>query len=180
MKRIAGLVPVISLAVGTLASVQLRADRAAADRAVIMPGRGEERAWWEMVTEVRRDSHNVGTTTYRVPSDVLFRVDSSVLDRNGSACLVDLAPKLKNAVAVVVAGATDSTGTREHNVALSMARAEAAKLVLIRAGVPASIIQTAAWADEHPVADEDGPDPEQARALNRRIEILVTIARRSR
>jgi outer membrane protein OmpA-like peptidoglycan-associated protein len=114
------------------------------------------------------------TTTYHVPSDVLFPVDSASLDDAAAGALAALAPELRDATAIVIAGATDSTGSREHNLALSQARAEAARDVLVAAGVPLSIVSIEPWADDHPVADESGPDPSEARARNRRIEIIVT------
>jgi outer membrane protein OmpA-like peptidoglycan-associated protein len=134
------------------------------------PGRGQEVPWWEAIVEVP----DPGTTTYQVPSDVLFPVDSAIVDVDAAHALAALAPDLQDAVAVVIAGATDSTGPHDHNLALSRARAEAARDVLVAEGVPLSIITIEAWADDHPVADESGPDPDEARARNRRIEIIVT------
>jgi outer membrane protein OmpA-like peptidoglycan-associated protein len=85
-----------------------------------------------------------------------------------------LAPKLGRAQHIIIAGATDSTGIRQHNMQLGLARA-AARLVLVKdGGVNPAIIDTVSWADERPVADEHGPDPLGARERNRRIELIVT------
>lgn len=144
---------------------------------VAPPGRGLETPWWEAVTEERAPTtrpRQLVVTTYRVPSDVLFGVDATVVDDRGRDALRRVADELAGATAVVVAGATDSTGSRAHNEQLSLARAAAARDVLVEFGVPAGIIELEAWADDHPVADESGPDPAEARALNRRIELIVT------
>ena len=116
-----------------------------------------------------------GLVTYVVPADLLFRPDSATVDDTGRAELIDLArTQLHGAVAVVVAGATDGRGTRDHNLALSQARADAATAILVDAGIDPGIIRTQAWADDHPAADEHGPDPATAQARNRRVEITVT------
>jgi outer membrane protein OmpA-like peptidoglycan-associated protein len=172
---------VLGLAAGVPAGLALRPGFVAVPpvATVAPPGRGLEPAWWEEVTEVADDRtasepRGLVVTTYRVPADVLFAVDSAVVDERGRRALQDVAGELAGATAVVVAGATDSTGSRAHNEELSLDRAAAARDVLVASGVPAEVIELAAWADDHPVADERGPDPAQARALNRRIEIVVT------
>lgn len=143
------------------------------------PGRGLEPAWWESIAVGSVGSETTPDqrprTTYRIPADVLFETDSAVIDQSGRANLLALATgKLAKALAITIAGATDSRGTRKHNMRLSAARAEAAKAVLTAAGIDEAIITTVAWADGHPIADENGPDRSTAQALNRRIEIIFT------
>src|SRR5262245_26005859 len=76
-----------------------------------------------------------GTTVERVDnrtllvhfdSDVLFAVDSSAIDSAGRSTLGDIAGVLEDypKTAVVIQGHTDSTGTDEHNQALSERRAD--------------------------------------------------------
>lgn len=110
-----------------------------------------------------------------MPADVLFDTNSATIDTAGRDQLIRLADtSLTTAKNIVIAGATDSRGTRATNLQLSGARADAARSILITAGITPSIIHTQEWADDHPVADEHGPDPATARARNRRIEIIVT------
>ncbi len=72
-----------------------------------------------------------------------------------------------------VSGHTDSTGSAEHNRALSKARAEAIKGELVKKGIPAAEISTVGkGADELRVTPDDTP---KKRALNRRYEIRVQL-----
>ena len=148
-----------------------------ASRAVALrtpPGRGLERPWWESIT-VAEPTPDTSTVTYVVPADLLFNTDSATVDDTGQTQLAHLAhTQLRGALAIVIAGASDSRGTRIHNLALSQARADAAEAILVDAGIDPNIIRTEAWADDHPAADEHGPDPATAQARNRRVEITVT------
>jgi outer membrane protein OmpA-like peptidoglycan-associated protein len=197
--KLSVLPAVLGLAVGIGAGTAMLTARPSlpAVATVTPPGTGLEPAWWEATMKIEdpnppevsvgvdkpvvaRPVTTVDTpavaanTTYRVPGDVLFAVDSSMIDDRSRKVLLALVPELTNAVAIVVCGATDSTGTRAHNLELSLARADAARQVLVGAGIPGYKMTVEAWADDHPVVDEYGPDPAQARALNRRIEIVVT------
>ncbi len=78
-------------------------------------------------------AHIPGTTVERVgedtllvhfESDVLFGVDSAALDSGGRATLEEVAAVVDeySKTAVVVQGHTDSTGSEEHNQALSERR----------------------------------------------------------
>ena len=71
-----------------------------------LPGRHLQPPWWEVVS-----FHSTATTsTYVVPSDVLFATDSSMIDSHGASVLDALVPKLRKARSVTVAGCTDSVG----------------------------------------------------------------------
>jgi outer membrane protein OmpA-like peptidoglycan-associated protein len=87
-----------------------------------------------------------GTTVERVSedvilihfdSDVLFDVDSAVLDPGSQGTLSQVAQVLHDypKTAVVVQGHTDSTGAEEHNQALSERRAQAVHNYLVGRGV---------------------------------------------
>jgi outer membrane protein OmpA-like peptidoglycan-associated protein len=170
------LVAILAAGFGVTAGLILLAP-AGTSRAVVLrspPGRGLERPWWESIT-VADPTPNTATVTYVVPADLLFATDSATVDETGQHELVDLArTQLRGASAVVIAGATDSRDTRVHNLALSQARADATTATLVAAGIDPNIIRTEAWADDHPAADEHGPDPATAQARNRRVEITVT------
>lgn len=173
MKRlgIVALGLVAGVLAGMFVTLSQRVPASERDAAISVPHRGAEVAWWEAVKEERAGS----VRTIRVPADVLFPVDSARIDESGTAVLRSLAPSLRQASRIEIAGATDSTGSRARNVELSRLRAESAKDVLVAAGVPAGSIVTIAWADDHPLADENGPDRAEARARNRRIEIQATM-----
>ena len=138
------------------------------------PGRGFDKPWWESIT-VTASKSDPKVVTFMVPSDVVFATDSATVSETGRLDLVSLVrTQLLAADGIVVAGATDGRGTRAHNLRLSRARADAAAAIVIAAGIDPRINRIEAWADDHPVADEHGPDPAAAQARNRRVVIEVT------
>jgi outer membrane protein OmpA-like peptidoglycan-associated protein len=66
---------------------------------------------------------------------------------------------------------TDSIGTPESNLALSVSRSEAVKGMLANRAVDPKRIETAGLGQEDPIADND---TEAGRAKNRRTDIVVT------
>ncbi len=122
-----------------------------------------------------------GTTVERVSedvilvhfdSDVLFQVDSAVLDGGAQGTLSQVAQVLHDypKTAVVVQGHTDSTGSEEHNQALSQRRAEAVHNYLIGRGVDASRMTAVGYGESLPVASND---TEWGRQQNRRVGLLL-------
>lgn len=158
----------------------------------VIPGRGEETAWWERIEESESSTttpsttladENGDTTTttplvpeleFSVPSDVLFAPDSDVISPDGRDQLLVLCEnRFTGAVRIRIVGHTDSLGS--NNDELGLARAAAARDVLVGACIDGSIIEVDTRGSGEPVADESGPDPDEARARNRRIEIYVTM-----
>ena len=72
---------------------------------------------------------------------------------------------------IAVEGFTDSRGSEAYNLNLSRARAEAVRTALISAGVEPNRIQTSAYGEAFPVADNSTAS---GRQLNRRVEIVVS------
>jgi OOP family OmpA-OmpF porin len=89
---------------------------------------------------------------------------SSVLEQ--AAKLLQEYPTLK----VEIAGHTDDTGAREHNVSLSLERANAVKSYLVSLGVGAERISTRGAGPDEPVV---AAKTSAARQKNRRIEFHV-------
>lgn len=174
------IVSVLAATVGLIGARAVAApSRPVEPIALIAPtGRGLEPPWWEAITRKNPQPRPIdpGTETFIVPADLLFDTDSATIDPEGRAKLIEFAQQhLRNATAIHIFGATDSTGTHAHNFLLSQSRADAARTALIEAGISARIITTHGWADSHPIADEHGPDPMTARAQNRRVEIAITL-----
>lgn len=71
---------------------------------------------------------------------------------------------------VEVIGHTDNTGTREANLALSLARAQAVRSYLAGQGIAAASIAVTGAGPDRPVADNASAE---GRARNRRIEFRV-------
>lgn len=111
--------------------------------------------------------------TVTMPQDILFAVDSAVVNPASQADLRALANSL-NAYPnsrVVVVGHTDSTGSAAHNQALSERRASSVASVLIQNGVAPARITPVGRGENQPVATNQTPE---GRALNRRVEIIIT------
>jgi outer membrane protein OmpA-like peptidoglycan-associated protein len=122
-----------------------------------------------------------GTTVERVDdrtllvhfeSDVLFGVDSATLDSDGRMTLEDVAGVLGEyrKTAVVVQGHTDSTGSEEHNQALSERRAKSVQNYLVTRGIDPDRIATLGFGESEPVASND---TESGRRQNRRVDIML-------
>jgi outer membrane protein OmpA-like peptidoglycan-associated protein len=72
--------------------------------------------------------------------------------------------------AILVQGYTDSTGSEEHNMALSQRRAQAVYNHLALREVEQGRMAALGYGEGYPVADNATPD---GRAQNRRVSILV-------
>lgn len=105
--------------------------------------------------------------------DVLFGTDLARLNANGMRITQRLATILQQNQkrVVLVEGFTDSTGTAEHNQALSERRAGAVREALLNLGVAAERISIRGYGQEYPVAANDTAANRQ---LNRRVEIVVS------
>ena len=73
-------------------------------------------------------------------------------------------------VSVTIEGHCDERGTREYNLALGERRAQAAKNVLVAAGIPAARISTISYGKERPAVVGS---TEEAYAQNRRAVTVV-------
>jgi outer membrane protein OmpA-like peptidoglycan-associated protein len=122
-----------------------------------------------------------GTTPERVSedvllvhfdSDVLFDIDSASLDSEGRTTLDQVADVLLEypKTAVVLQGHTDSTGSEEHNFALSQRRAEAVRNFLVGQAIDSSRISAVGHGESYPRADNDTA---AGRQLNRRVDMLL-------
>lgn len=170
----------------------------------LAPNRPDEPFWWERIeplpttvpkvesestpeSQVHAGSEAPGpmaerpgsepcTVSFRAPADLLFAPNDATVSPGGSADLGELAETwVDAALAAEVLGSTDSRGTDEQNVDLASRRASAVAEILVRHGFDSQSITTVALGESSPVADEQGPDPDTARALNRRVDINFTV-----
>jgi outer membrane protein OmpA-like peptidoglycan-associated protein len=89
----------------------------------------------------------------------------------GSAAPLDTAARQLAScpdVKLIVEGHTDSSGSAEHNKALSQRRAEAVRAYLVSAGVDAARLSAVGRGEEDPIADNGTPE---GRRRNRRVEL---------
>ena len=105
---------------------------------------------------------------------IFFGYDSSVVDDAGRETLSRQAAWLQQfpGVPVHIEGHTDSSGTREYNLALGERRANAAKNYLAALGVPADRLTAVSYGEERPADPGEGAD---ALALNRRAVTVVNV-----
>jgi outer membrane protein OmpA-like peptidoglycan-associated protein len=105
-------------------------------------------------------------------SGILFDVDQSGLKTAAQTNLKNLATSLNNnpETNITIIGHTDSTGTYQHNMDLSVRRAEAVKSYIVSSGVNASRMSTHGKGPGEPIASNTTPD---GRTQNRRVEIAI-------
>ena len=108
----------------------------------------------------------------RMPQDILFPVDSAVVNPGLRADLFTLADSLNRYpdTTVAVVGHTDNTGSAAYNQDLSERRASAVRAVLINAGVSPARIRAIGAGENQPIATNQTAD---GRALNRRVDITI-------
>jgi peptidoglycan-associated lipoprotein len=97
---------------------------------------------------------------------VFFAFDSAEISSEGQQILLRQAQWLKQYpnVTVTIAGHCDERGTREYNLALGERRANAAKNVLVAAGVAPARVSTISYGKERPIVPGS---TEEAYAQNR-------------
>ena len=105
-------------------------------------------------------------------SDILYAVDSAILSNDSKYALDDFAQVMNDfpKTAIVVQGHTDSTGSEEHNEALSERRAKSVFNHLAAREVDTQRMVALGYGEGEPVADNATG---QGRMLNRRVTILV-------
>jgi outer membrane protein OmpA-like peptidoglycan-associated protein len=103
--------------------------------------------------------------------EVLFKTDQSDLKAGAMAKLDQIADALRGKEQpMVVFGFTDSVGTRDHNMDLSLKRASSVRDYLVSKGIPSDLITAQGKGPDDPVSDNGSVE---GRAANRRVEIVV-------
>ena len=109
-------------------------------------------------------------------ASALFDHDKSVLKEEGKVAMHALAESIKargiHVVDIDVIGHTDSDGSEEYNMALSIRRAEAVRDYMVSEGVDASIIDISGEGESNPIASNA---TQEGRAENRRVDIHVGV-----
>ncbi len=127
-----------------------------------------------LLQRVKEDSATLAQQIARTGSATIYGIH---FDLDKATLRPDSAPALQAVLAVIrgdpaahwiVAGHTDNAGSREHNAALSLARAQAVCDWLQKAGVSPTALREVGFGSDHPVADNASAS---GRALNRRVEL---------
>jgi len=105
-------------------------------------------------------------------SGILFDVDKTAVKSAAQTNLQNLSASLeKNSMTnILIIGHTDNTGTDEHNLELSVRRAQSVKSFLTAGGVDGSRLTTQGKGESEPIADNNTT---AGRAQNRRVEIVI-------
>lgn len=125
------------------------------------------------ILETRREARGLVVSL----SDVLFDFDRATLTPGAREKLAKLAGVLlayPGNFRMHIEGHTDSIGSPEYNLGLSVSRADSVRDYLLRQGVPAARISNAVgFGDGRPVAENT---TSAGRQLNRRVEIVISDA----
>jgi len=108
-----------------------------------------------------------------LPDNVLFDFGKATLDPVRSTPYMDrvaLLLKEKTTKSVSLEGHTDSIGSENANLVLSVARATAVRQALLERQVPEGRITAVGYGLSKPIAPNDS---EAGRRLNRRVEIII-------
>jgi len=105
-------------------------------------------------------------------SGILFDIDKAALRAEAKENLSKLAKILKKYpdTNILIEGHTDATGSEEHNLELSRARAQAVANYLAGLGVDATRFTIMGYGESQPIASNETPEGRQA---NRRVEIAI-------
>jgi len=109
-----------------------------------------------------------------LPAVALFDFDKAELKPSGKKKIEEyreqVRAEMSQASKVKIIGHTDSRGSDEYNMKLSVRRAEAVRDYLIAIGVDASKLEVSGMGETMPVADNG---TEEGRQKNRRVEVEV-------
>jgi outer membrane protein OmpA-like peptidoglycan-associated protein len=131
--------------------------------------------------ELRTQLQNTGVSVTRngdnivlnMPGNVTFATNSSDISANFYQVLNSVALVINkfDKTYVDITGHTDSVGSDEHNMQLSIARASSVATYLESQKVLSQRIKTTGMGESQPIASNDTPE---GRAQNRRVEIVLT------
>ncbi len=105
-----------------------------------------------------------------MPGNITFATDSSAISSSFYSPLNNLASSFKqfNENTIEIVGYTDSTGARQHNMDLSLQRAQAVSTYLTSQGVDGTRIAVRGAGPDQPIASNADAN---GRAQNRRVEV---------
>jgi outer membrane protein OmpA-like peptidoglycan-associated protein len=102
--------------------------------------------------------------------NIQFEFNSGVLKTASFAVLDQVATEMKKdeSVKFILNGHSSAEGTPEHNMSLSVDRANSVKSYLVNAGIPAANMTIKGFGASQPMTSND---TEEGKVLNRRVEI---------
>lgn len=131
-----------------------------------------EAGWWTWPPAAPSVTPTPVEATYSLSGDVLFGRDKAEL-ASSAASQLDAVVRLAHehpGAALDITGYTDSDGSDDHNLALSIRRAQAVGGYLTAAGIDAGRLKIGGLGAADPVVPNDSDDH---KAMNRRVVITV-------
>ncbi|MFM8911427.1 MAG: OmpA family protein [Flammeovirgaceae bacterium] len=121
---------------------------------------------------IKRDIQLTSTGRAIRLENLIFEMGRSVINPKSFAGLDELVAMMKDNTKVIIQleGHTDNVGNAQKNLDLSQDRVDAVKKYLVSKGVGKDRIKTKAFGGTQPISTER---TEEARALNRRVEMRV-------
>jgi OOP family OmpA-OmpF porin len=103
-------------------------------------------------------------------TNIQFEFDSGILKTESYPTLDKAAAEMKKdpSATFILKGYASAEGTDEHNMQLSIDRANAVKTYLVNTGVSGANLSTKGFGEANPVADNS---TEAGKVINRRVEI---------
>lgn len=103
---------------------------------------------------------------------IKFGSDTAYIEPASAGVLELVAEQLREnpEIRVRIEGYTDERASEEHNLELSVERAESVKRILVGFGVGPERLDVVGYGESNPIASNDTPE---GRALNRRVELDV-------
>lgn len=109
----------------------------------------------------------------KIGAVILFDFDSDKIKPESIPLLQEYVKALKillpEGMLLVIAGHTDSIGSKNYNMALSIRRAQSVKNFLMSTGIPADRLFIKGFGESKPLTDND---TEAGRSINRRVEFF--------
>jgi outer membrane protein OmpA-like peptidoglycan-associated protein len=118
----------------------------------------------EKPAEVEKPNYNFSNIQFEFNSDVLKTESIQALDHAVAEMRKD------SSVKFILNGNSSAEGTPEHNMSLSVDRANAVKSYLVNAGISASNFTVKGYGATKPIASNS---TDEGKAQNRRVEIKV-------
>jgi hypothetical protein len=116
--------------------------------------------------------NDIRSTGHAAVYGILFDTDSATIRPESAGALAEIAKLLTGdpGLKIFVVGHTDNTGGVDHNLQLSLSRAQSVKQALIRDhGIPGERMKAFGCGPFAPVASNAG---EEGKAKNRRVELV--------
>lgn len=113
--------------------------------------------------------------------DVLFDFDKCNIREDANIELQKVLSIIKayKSTEIIISGYTDSKGSDEYNLKLSLKRANSVKEWFLKnSSLPSSSLKTFGYGEKKPIASnkkKDGSDNPEGRQKNRRVEFLIKI-----